>query len=65
HKELDPGDTLPCVVAVFPVKVSKLAKAYPEQSERRRKWFTSKKAAKLVDEPELAAMIKKFDPRMV
>lgn len=65
HKELEPGEALPCVVAVFPVKVSKLAKSYPEKSDRRRKWFTPKKAAKLVAEPELAAMIKKFDPRMV
>ena len=62
HKELGPGETLPCVVAVFPVKAKSLSKDYPEKKDRRRKWFPQKKAAKLVDEPELATMIKNFDP---
>lgn len=62
-KELDPGETLPCVVAVFPVKVKELKKNYPERTARRRKWFSAKKAAKLVDEPELATMIRNFDPK--
>lgn len=62
-KELDPGETLPCVVAVFPVKVKELKKNYPERTARRRKWFSSKKAAKLVEEPELATMIRNFDPK--
>ena len=53
---------LPCVVAVFPVKVSRLEKAYPERKERNRKWFSLKKAASLVKEPELASMLRKFDP---
>lgn len=64
-KELDPGETLPCVVAVFPVKVKTLSKDYPEKSDRRRKWFTPKKAAKLVSEPELAVMLRNFDPAQV
>lgn len=64
-KELDPGETLPCVVAVFPVEVKSLAKNYPERTDRRRKWFTPKKAAKLVAEPELATMLKNFDPTQV
>lgn len=62
-KELDPGEALPCVVAVFPVKVKELKKNYPERTARRRKWFSPRKAAKLVDEPELATMIKNFDPK--
>lgn len=61
-KELDPGETLPCIVAVFPLKVKKLRTTYPEKADRRRKWFSQKKAAKLVDEPELATMIRNFDP---
>ena len=64
-KELDPGETLPCVVAVFPLKVKKLLNDYPEKSERRRKWFSQKKAAKMVSEPELATMLKNFDPSVV
>ena len=35
-KELDAGERLPCVVAVFPVKVRKLHTDWPERSARRR-----------------------------
>ena len=65
HKLLEGDEMLPCIVAVFPVKVKKLIKEYPEQAERRRKWFSPKKAAKLVDQPELSAIIKNFDPRLL
>lgn len=61
-KELDEGDLMPCVVAVFPVKVKALSSDYPEKAERRRKWFSLKKAAKKVDDPELAALLAGFDP---
>ena len=54
---------VPCVVAVYPLKVKKLADDFPEASERRRKWAGPKKAAGLVDEPELAALLRRFDPR--
>lgn len=64
-KSLDPGETLPCVVAMFPVRVKSLSKNYPERSDRRRKWFSQKKAAKLVEETELATMIRDFDPEAV
>lgn len=54
--------TLPCLVNVYPVATRKLKKTYPEVGQRRRKWFNPKKAAKLVREPELARLIKSFDP---
>ncbi len=53
---------LPCLVMVYPIKVRKLAMKYPEAGQRRRKWFSLKKAASLVAEPELAQMIRTFDP---
>ncbi|PIE09021.1 MAG: NUDIX hydrolase [Rhodobacterales bacterium] len=59
------GMKLPCVVAVFPLKVKKLAKHYPEAGQRKRKWVGRKKAAAMVQEPELRAMIKAFDPRFL
>lgn len=62
-KMLDEDGTLPCVVAVFPVKVTQQEADYPEKNERRRKWFSLSKAAALVTEPELAAIIKAFDPK--
>jgi 8-oxo-dGTP pyrophosphatase MutT (NUDIX family) len=54
----------PCVVAVFPVKVARLEKDFPEVKERKRKWFSRKKAASLVHEPELQQMIRYFEPRL-
>lgn len=62
-KLLDKNESLPCVVAVFPVKVKELAEDYPEKSERRRKWFTLKKAASVVAEPELAMLLSGFKPK--
>jgi 8-oxo-dGTP pyrophosphatase MutT (NUDIX family) len=60
-----PKDDLPCVVAVFPMQIKKLAKSYPEQNQRRRKWFSPKKAAKKVMEPELREILGRFDPKTV
>lgn len=54
---------LPCVVAVFPIRVKKLLNDFPEQGQRQRKWFSRKKAAECVREPELKRMIRDFDPR--
>ncbi len=61
----DGGGTTPCVVAVFPLRVSQLVKDYPEKSQRKRKWFPQAKAADLLDEPELARMVRDFDPKML
>lgn len=62
-KRDDSLSPLPCVVAVFPVKVRKLEDKFPEAGERRRKWCSPKKAAALLQEPELAQIISRFDPR--
>ena len=56
---------MPCVVALFPVKVKKVLNNWPEQSERRRKWMSLKKAAKKVDDPELASILAGFDPKAI
>ncbi len=53
---------LPCLAMVYPVKCKKLETEFPEAGQRRRKWYSQKKAAKLVKEPELAKIIKSFDP---
>ncbi|KAF0677014.1 NUDIX hydrolase [Profundibacterium mesophilum] len=57
------GDDLPCVVAVFPIKVTKSHDTWPESKQRRRRWTSPKKAARLVAEPELARLLLDFDPR--
>jgi 8-oxo-dGTP pyrophosphatase MutT (NUDIX family) len=50
------GEPIPCRVAVFRVDVTELADSYPEQSKRMRHWVSLKKAAELVQEPELKAL---------
>lgn len=61
-KWIDSSLSLPCIVAVFPVEVRKLDKSFPEVGERKRKWFSPKKAASKVDEPELKTLLMHFDP---
>jgi len=48
---------LPCVVAVYALKVRGLADRFPEKKQRRRKWFRPEKAARKVAEPELRALL--------
>lgn len=60
----DDEDDLPCVVALFPLRVDTLATRFPERRERQRKWFSLKKAAARVDEPELAQIILNFRPEL-
>ena len=64
-KVIDKDESLPCAVSVFPVKVKKLLDDYPEAKERKRKWFSQKRAASLVREPELKKIIKHFDPALI
>jgi 8-oxo-dGTP pyrophosphatase MutT (NUDIX family) len=55
-------DPMPCMVAVFPLKAKKTLKTYPEKGQRKRKWVSIKKAAKMSAEPELAQILLHFDP---
>lgn len=61
RKRLRDAD-VPCVAAVFPMRVKKLVDDFPEKGQRRRRWLSRKKAAKLVREPELARLIRNFRP---
>jgi len=58
-------DALPCVAVIFPLKVKKAHSRWPERKERKRRWVNRRKAAKMVDEPELRQMILRFDPKLV
>ena len=64
-KDLGEDERLPCVVAVFPVKVTKQHGKWPEQDQRRRKWMSLKEASKAVDEKELASILEHFDPGLL
>lgn len=63
RKIMEKGAFLPCVAMVYPLKVKKLAKDYPEAGQRKRKWVSRKRAAQMVAEPELARILRDFDPR--
>ena len=65
NKLLDEGGTLPCIALVYPVRVKALEGEFPERGQRQRKWFSPKKAAARVMEPELARILRDFDPRML
>lgn len=56
---------LPVMGLVYPLKVKKVRRDWPEAKERRRKWFSPKKAAAAVDEPELKRILKTFDPKLL
>ncbi|MFC3060983.1 NUDIX hydrolase [Paenirhodobacter populi] len=58
QKMLLENQPMPCRVEVHPIHVDKLAARYPEKGQRRRKWISAKKAAKLVSEPELADILR-------
>ena len=64
YDKIQRSAALPCVVAVFPIKVTRVAAKWPESAERRRRWVSRKKAASMVDEPELRLMIGEFDPEI-
>jgi 8-oxo-dGTP pyrophosphatase MutT (NUDIX family) len=64
-KIVEDGTDLPCVVMVYPVRVKSLARDYPEAGERRREWFSAKRAAQKVEEPELARILRDFDPKLL
>ena len=46
-----------CEVEVFPLRVAKLQHKFPERDQRRRKWFSATKAAKLVHEQGLSDLL--------
>jgi 8-oxo-dGTP pyrophosphatase MutT (NUDIX family) len=53
---------LPCIAVVYPLKVKKVFRTWPERKERNRKWLSRKKAAALVDDAELSQIILRFQP---
>lgn len=61
-KLVEDGPDVPCVVKVYPIKVKSLSRDFPERGQRKRKWFSRKKAAERVDEPELAQILRNFVP---
>ena len=59
-KRMKNGTAQRCAVTVFPLKVKRQRKNWPEKGERIYRWFPINKAVKAVEEPELRDMIRKF-----
>ena len=59
-KRLEGGVPVPVEVKVFAVTDVQMAEDYPEAEERNRQWFSSNKAAALVDEPGLQDILRKL-----
>jgi len=51
-----PDHSLQCRVVIYPVQVVRLADAFPECTERKRKWFSAALAARRVRERELRSL---------
>ncbi len=56
------GVAATCRVGVFALRVSGLAKTWPEKGQRVLRWCAPKQGARLVQEPELAALLSSFKP---
>ena len=52
----------PVLVMVYPLAVTEIAGTWPEQHQRKRKWYSVRKAAKRLTEPGLRRIVATFDP---
>lgn len=62
-KRLKDGRAVPCVVDVYPLEVLIQLGSWPELEQRKRQWMTRDDAAACVDEPDLAQLIRSFEPQ--
>jgi 8-oxo-dGTP pyrophosphatase MutT (NUDIX family) len=59
-KRLESGGAVDCLVEVYPLRVARQRKKWPEKSERVTYWFPFAVAAQQVDEPQLREIIVAF-----
>jgi 8-oxo-dGTP pyrophosphatase MutT (NUDIX family) len=57
-KRMKSGQTLPCKVEVFALKVTAQRRTWPEKDERTSQWFEWEEAVEAVEEPELGDLIR-------
>ncbi len=60
NKTKDDGERIPVVTSVYPIAVKRVKDKFPEVQQRRRKWVSPKKAAKMVREPDLKLILRQF-----
>lgn len=57
-KQLGTDRAVHCRVTVYPMSVDRLKRRWKERKERKRHWFSLRKAARLVDEKELSELLR-------
>lgn len=57
-KLMDDGTTVHCRVTLYPMIVETLKHRWKERNQRKRHWFSPRKAAKLVEEKELSTLLR-------
>ena len=62
-KILQKGDKRNCRVQVFALRVTRQYKRWPEKHERQIKWYPPAEAVRVVREPHLRRIIRKFAKR--
>lgn len=60
RKRLEGGGAVDCLVDVYPLRVARQRKKWPEKGQRITYWFSYATAAQQVDEPELRDIILAF-----
>jgi len=60
RKRMKSGSAQRCRVDVYPLAVATEAKDWPERRQRQRRWAPALEAARMVEEPELRAIIEAF-----
>ena len=63
EKRLGNGNTARIEVSIFVLRVARQLAVWPEQAERQTCWFDPAAAADKVEEPELAAILRRIDIR--
>ena len=64
-KQLKSGETVPCRVDVFPLKVSQQRKRWAEKDSRDMRWCTIEQALAQVAEAGLRQLIEKFAAALI
>ena len=61
HKPGKVGNA-PMITMVYPLHLTHVHSSWPEQHQRRRKWFTQEKAVKKLSDPGLKRIVATFKP---
>jgi 8-oxo-dGTP pyrophosphatase MutT (NUDIX family) len=65
EKRLKNGGVVVCEVRVFPLKVTRQSKQWPERAQRDVRWLPIKEAAETVQEPMLSKIIRRLGHKPV